>query len=216
MTSSATARAAAPMPAVGRAAGRPRPPAPRRTLPRALGLVLVLLLASLRPATAQDTPPGAVRMPPELEGVFRQILDRSPTFRAQYEHLAAARGVRVDVVLVSWLPGDRHAQTVMRPAAPAGFDAWVEISGPRRLDEYAELLAHEFEHVREQLEGVDLGTLCRQHLAGVSRLADGSYETERAIRAGRQASRELLSARPGPERGERVARYAAESVRQKR
>ena len=44
-----------------------------------------------------------------------------------------------------------------------------------------ELIAHEFEHVLEQLDGVDLKALARAGEA--RRLADGAFETERAVTA---------------------------------
>jgi hypothetical protein len=53
----------------------------------------------------------------------------------------------------------------------------------------AEIIAHELEHVCEQMEGVDLPALSRRKGVGVYNL-NGHYETVRAIRAGQTATRE--------------------------
>jgi hypothetical protein len=159
----------------------------------ALQIVGLLLLAAGQPEAAGERQQGALHLTPECEPLFRQLLARSPVVRRQYERLSAARNVSIFVSLVSRLPGDRHAQTVFYPGPSGGFEAWVEISSPLRAEEYAELLAHELEHVMERIEGVNLASLARQRNGGVSMSADGSFETVRAIRAGRQASRDLLS-----------------------
>jgi hypothetical protein len=53
-----------------------------------------------------------------------------------------------------------------------------------------ELVAHEIEHVCEQIEGVDLRALSLRHDSGVYDMG-GHYETQRAIAAGHRVSREL-------------------------
>jgi hypothetical protein len=52
-----------------------------------------------------------------------------------------------------------------------------------------EIIAHELEHVCEQMEGVDLPSLSRLKGEGVYDL-NGHFETARAIRAGQEATRE--------------------------
>ena len=58
-----------------------------------------------------------------------------------------------------------------------------------------ELVAHEFEHVLEQIEGLDLRRLARIKGSGVHELQGRVFETDRAQLAGRivadQASRQL-------------------------
>lgn len=128
-----------------------------------------------------------------FEPVLEDVLGASPTVRRQFERIATAAGVRVYITLTLSLPSDRLAQTDFRSSAD-GFEARVEIATPLRAYEYAELLAHEFEHVLEQLEGVNLVSLARRGERGVERLPDGAYETERAIGAGRRASLEVSGA----------------------
>jgi hypothetical protein len=55
------------------------------------------------------------------------------------------------------------------------------------------LIAHEFEHIAEFIEGVDLATLIVERPGEVHRRLDGAYETGRAIKAGRAAHLEVSS-----------------------
>jgi hypothetical protein len=98
--------------------------------------------------------------------------------------------VRVDLVL-GGLPADRFAQTEFRRLAPGVLEARIKLPTPLRDEEYAESLAHELEHVLEQVEGLDLDAAAEGRRAGVARLADGVFESERARRVGRQAALEV-------------------------
>ena len=60
-------------------------------------------------------------------------------------------------------------------------------------------LAHEFEHLIEQLDGVDLRALAKEGEA--RRLPDGAFETERAIAAGQQVAGEVVDNAPDRVRG---------------
>jgi hypothetical protein len=57
--------------------------------------------------------------------------------------------------------------------------------------DYAELVAHELEHVLEQMEGVNLAALARSGSGAVKRRPDGAYETARALNAGLAVAAEL-------------------------
>jgi hypothetical protein len=60
------------------------------------------------------------------------------------------------------------------------------------LDDQVELIAHELEHVIEQLDGVDLHARATLPETGVRSLdEDAGFETIRAVRAGRAASEEV-------------------------
>jgi hypothetical protein len=55
-----------------------------------------------------------------------------------------------------------------------------------------ELLAHELEHIIEQLDGVDLAAMAKRRGTGVWTISDAGYfETERARAVGRQVADEL-------------------------
>jgi hypothetical protein len=55
------------------------------------------------------------------------------------------------------------------------------------------LLGHEFEHAAEQAEGLNLRLRAAERNSHVHRLEDGSFETDRAVEAGRVVARECWS-----------------------
>ena len=57
----------------------------------------------------------------------------------------------------------------------------------------AEIIAHEFEHLLEQIDGVNLRLLSLIAGSGVTETNDGSYETRRAVLAGRRVAGECAS-----------------------
>ena len=120
-----------------------------------------------------------------LEPIAIALLRQSPTFRQQCQRIAAAASaVRVQVRVVRRLyPGGR-AETVMRRYDAGALHAEVslEFGG-----DYGELLAHEFEHVLEQMEHVNLRQLPPVQ-AWVT--PDGAFETQRAMDIGTRARQE--------------------------
>jgi hypothetical protein len=77
--------------------------------------------------------------------------------------------------------------------------------------DFAELLAHEFEHVIEQLEGVDLRQRATEPHSGVRKVDGGAFETDRANKAGRAAALEVVNCRAGTEGAcsARIATFAS-------
>lgn len=152
----------------------------------------VLLLACPCAAIAQqqDAPQAcATAVPSNIDaGVLAPdmlgLLHRSGTFRAQCQRLAAAPRVRVTLAVVNTLDSGR-AQTTMRRYRSGALEAEVDV---RFGENYRELLAHEFEHVIEQIDGVDL----RQEVAAGRAwvVPGGAFETRRAFLAGLQVRRE--------------------------
>jgi hypothetical protein len=130
----------------------------------------------------------------DFEPVFLDLLEASPTLRSQYERIASAPAVRVRVTFMLVRPFDRNAQTEFRGTETGALEARIEIATPLRTVEYAEWLGHELEHVLEQMEGLDLYGASQDPAGGVVKLADGSYETDRARRAGRQAALDVKAA----------------------
>jgi hypothetical protein len=59
------------------------------------------------------------------------------------------------------------------------------------LNDHVELIAHEIEHVIEQLDGVDLTLHASLRGAAASRTDDGAFETIRAVRTGLAVTREV-------------------------
>ena len=130
--------------------------------------------------------------------VIARMLERSPTFRRQWARIARASDIAI--VLRSEVRSGHNA------------DAWTTIArgqngGPRQITinvvtgpRPAELIAHEFEHVVEQLDGVDLRLKASMRATGVRACDCGDiemFETERAIAVGQQVARELIDSNGG-------------------
>jgi hypothetical protein len=124
--------------------------------------------------------------------VVEKMLARSATFRRQYARIAGAPHLSVVIrsqpVMGSRLP----ALTSIRRTAQNRVEAVVSIAACARI---TELIAHELEHIIEQLDGVDLPVKARLRASGVRRVNDQSFsafETNRAIAAGLRVAREVL------------------------
>ena len=117
-----------------------------------------------------------------LRPVVTMLLQKSETFRRQCAIVAAAPHVRVVITAVNpSRPLEARARASITRTAWGRLDVLVEIP---ILGHYAELLPHEFEHVLEQIAGMDLPALARAGTPGIFRLPDGAYETARARAAG--------------------------------
>jgi hypothetical protein len=126
--------------------------------------------------------------------VFGPILDRmirtSPTFRRQSRRIGAAKELRV--LLRPEQPEGRlscYGRTVLtrRNGAVITADVHVRLTGP--VADPVQAIAHELEHIVEELDGVDRGA----HLGSgqVWQREDGAFETRRAIETGLRVAREV-------------------------
>jgi len=113
---------------------------------------------------------------------------RSPTFRRQCVRLAEHSDVIVHVEIALGVKGAAARSHVERHQAAWNAAVQIEWRDPAR---YAELIAHELEHVLEQLDGVDLQRLARQHVDGVMQQGH-DYETARAWSVGQTVAREVM------------------------
>lgn len=131
--------------------------------------------------------PRNLRVPENMRPMLKRMLRSSPTFRRQIADLTAKPAVRVSVIY-GGMRGDRHyhALSTVRKHEWGAMLVDTTVYVPTDL---VEILAHELEHVCEQMEGVDLPALSRRKGVGVYNL-NGHYETDRAIRAGQNATRE--------------------------
>lgn len=138
--------------------------------------------------------PGNIQAQRELRQEIQQLLGRSRTLREQCAKIAGARRTRVWVAVT---PGVSSADTRARSVARR-FESGlltVEIALPAAHSDFVELLAHEFEHVTEFIDGVDLHALAGQRRSGVTqRRSDGAFESERAYLAGLAAAAEVRRA----------------------
>jgi hypothetical protein len=133
-----------------------------------------------------------------FKSVVVNVLAASPTFSRQCERIAALPMVRVSILA---LPQEEQsccrARTTIRRYSSGALIAWVEIPSLGTALEYAELLGHEFEHILEQIDLVDLEAQADQG-AGAKRVEDGAYETDRAQRAGEAVAKEAAITRTTP------------------
>lgn len=132
--------------------------------------------------------PRNLRVPDNMRPMLMRMLETSPTFRRQIATLTAKPAVRM-TVSYGGMRGDRnyHALSTVRKHEWGAMLVDTTVFVPTDL---VEIIAHELEHVCEQMEGVDLPSLSRRKGVGVYNL-NGHYETVRAIRAGQNATREF-------------------------
>jgi hypothetical protein len=147
-----------------------------------------VLNASVVSRPTIELPPNML-VPPFLRGVV-DSMRTSPTFRRQCLRIANAPRT---IVVLGWFHSNTErvrARTVLSTAPDGTRFAMVAI---RPADDQVELIAHELEHVLEQLDEVDLHALAAVPTSGVRRCDCGkeSFETIRAIRAGLQAAAEV-------------------------
>jgi hypothetical protein len=135
-----------------------------------------------------------VRMPANVTiadgyaGVIEAMLRSSPTFRSQCSRIGQARHLHLKIQMALLAP--RHAAATRLMREPDGrLGAEVQISP---FGDAVVLIAHEFEHVIEQLDGVDLPAMADRPGTGVRTDPEsGEFETERAISVGQRVAREV-------------------------
>lgn len=152
---------------------------------------LFAVLVSLLSARRTQADPVCESVPPSnvetglLHAEFVSLLQHSAGFRQQCTRIAASRVLRVTLRIGSIGDERARAQTVINRYEAGGIRAEVTF---RFSEDYLELLAHELEHVLEQVDGVRLGS---EVAAGRAwRLSSGAYETARALEAGVRARQE--------------------------
>jgi len=139
-------------------------------------------------------PPNLI-VSPVLRPVVESMLRDSPTFRRQ-----CARLTNSPLITVSLEQAFPIRTASAQAVTDFSFDrddgklaAHVKLVSTTNREE---LIAHEFEHIIEQLDGVDLPSLAKHATAGVRFTADlDRFETERAVATGRQVSGEIRTAR---------------------
>ena len=117
----------------------------------------------------------------DLGRIAAQLQRHSPTFRKQCERIAAARHLRVEVRISTTIPSRCVAFTAIKRSGRE-VRATVHLPPTSALQQ---MMAHEFEHLIEQIEGVNLRALSRTPRSGVWAVDRDVYETDRAIAAGK-------------------------------
>ena len=159
--------------------------------------VVCLIAVVTAPVSAQVSPEPAlartdfrnIYISRALQEAFAALLERSITIRHQCDTIAASGTMHVVLRLTASPPTvATRAQTTMRRYTSGLVMAVVEIPAGA---EYVELIAHELEHIVEQIEGLDLKARAEDGSGGVTMIRRGIYETTRAQEAGRAAVHEV-------------------------
>jgi hypothetical protein len=177
-----------------------------------IGAITFVLLMMAVPAVAQssrtsltvmhkyvaaDLLPPVVPIPdnfqfdPGYRALLESMLDRSPTFRRQCLRVAndPTLTVRLHPAGSVWTRGARALGHMVRGS---GGGLVADIYLTRSADD-VEMIAHEVEHVIEQLDQIDLSSRAARRDTGVHRtLPDGdTFETTRAMHTGLKVAREV-------------------------
>jgi hypothetical protein len=147
----------------------------------ALTMFGAAIAAEPQPCLLSPLPPNVEFHPRDLEAHIARIYERSPTFRSQCARIREAGSLRIIVVIDAAMPSHCRAFSVIQRQG-----GWIraEVHLPPSTD-HSELLAHEFEHILEQIEGLDLRRLARIRGSGVREVQDDMFESDRAQSAGR-------------------------------
>jgi len=153
-------------------------------------------LASPRATAICESPrfmlPPSIALEDGLDHVAHWVLRYSPRFREQCVVLASRPDVKATIRIAMRPPGSRmRARAVVRRDASGAFAADIEIRTPVAMPE---LLAHELEHVIEQIDGVDLPALAARGEA--QRVEGQAFETRRACLVGQQVAGEVADNAP--------------------
>jgi hypothetical protein len=179
----------------------------RRAQRQAARVALTLLALALASGTASAGSQSPLPSDPLLyvpqnlqaSAPLLQLIARmarlSPTFRAQCVRISQTPGLVVRMRYAG-LRDDRpfNARTIVRRHQYGAVIAEVRLYVP--LDP-VEIVAHEFEHLVEQIQGTNLKSLARVPGSGVVEVNSGEFETRRAVEAGRR----VLAECGGAERG---------------
>ncbi|AMY08478.1 hypothetical protein LuPra_01678 [Luteitalea pratensis] len=147
-----------------------------------------------QPSTAEGDPvsawPCRLLVANELLPRVQIVWERSATFRQQCARLARA-GAVVFLRTATSVQIQRPAQSRIGISADGVTVAHVLV---RLSADTVEHIGHEFEHVLEYLERVNLREALAHHRFGVT-VSGVGYETDRAVAAGTRVAREVRDSR---------------------
>ena len=149
------------------------------------------------PASAQLTLPSNLHVTPIYLDLVESMAAQSQTFRQQLVRIGDEPGVFITLDVVPHIIGARAATRIVRQVD--GLTAQIEVSRfneMARFNDLVELIAHEIEHVIEQIDGVDLAAGAGRPDTGISAVnaAGTAFETSRAARAGVIVAQEVRDA----------------------
>jgi hypothetical protein len=144
----------------------------------------------------QDALPSNLLITPVYRPLLESMMRQSPTFRRQCLRLANETWLTVSLRPFSsppaWIHGARAITRIVRESGRmfASIEVIPLSAGP-------EVIAHEIEHVIEQLDEIDLASKAELSNTGV-RVHDMPgrvFETTRALRAGQKVAKEVRQAK---------------------
>lgn len=160
------------------------------------GLAIVSLLAAFVPRAGAETLvkhrvelPETIRISGELRPHVEAMLATSATFRQQFARIATAPKLIINARIdLTFMQRGFRARSCMRRYDSGLLVVSMDI-GPGGMQ--PEWIAHEFEHVIEQLDGLRLPALAARGQSGTWFSFGEMVETKRATRAGRTVADEM-------------------------
>jgi hypothetical protein len=152
---------------------------------------------SVREYVATDAVPNYIAAPPNVvvsdthRALLERMLQQSPTFRRQCVRIAAERKLFINIGFAPpYTRTDLRATTFISRQANGRITASITIAP---VHDTVEMIAHEFEHIIEQLDGVDLAARAARPRSGVHEQSGtpGVFETVRATRIGQRVAAEV-------------------------
>lgn len=134
------------------------------------------------------TLPDNIALSESLRPLMTGLLVDSITFRRQCQVVGATSNLRITIEMFHpavWV-SYRAITTFKRTGGQ--ITATMRIIVPTRR--FAEVMGHEFEHVLEQVEGINWRALSAKKGSGVHIVEEGIFETQRAIQVGLEVARE--------------------------
>ena len=149
--------------------------------------IIIALVSSVQGKTESVLPANVV-VPGVLAGIVTEVYLHSDTFRAQCDRIAQASHLHVSLKFDVYIP---HACRAFTTITRKEGTLCAEVHLPPST-QFAELIAHEFEHILEQVENLNLRVLARVRGSGVREVQFDLFETDRAQRTGKIVAMEVL------------------------
>jgi hypothetical protein len=137
---------------------------------------------------AKPVLPENFDMPRELLNVVTEVYAQSATFRAQCDRLSQTPNLRVTMRFDINMRSSCRAYSVIKRRQG---QLCAEVHLPVNTVHLPELIAHEFEHLLEQVDHLDLRMLARVRGSGVHEVEADLFETDRAQEAGKMVAEEM-------------------------
>ncbi|MEW6735074.1 MAG: hypothetical protein AB1489_27535 [Acidobacteriota bacterium] len=140
----------------------------------------------------QATLPTNVIVPETLKPLLSKLLKQSSTFQQQCRQISNTTKLQITLIILPTRPQGYRSLSRITKYTDGRLSIRIEMV---LMNDCIELIGHEFEHALEQVEGWNLSVMATIKGSRVYRQADGTFETMRAVHAGRAVSREFRNYR---------------------